>query len=141
MVDRDILVTRLSKLREYLRRLRGISERPRAEYLASETDRALAEHFLRLALETMLDAGNHVIAAEAMRKPLRLRDIPIVLAENGVLPRELGERLAQATGLRNRLVHVYADIDHEIIYGVLQSGLSDLEAFAVAVADYCERLS
>jgi len=136
VIDREIIATRLSKLRDALRKLREPAQKPRADYMASETDRALAEHFLRLALEAMLDSGNHVIAAEGYRKPLQLREIPLILATEGVLDRDLGDRLARATGLRNRLVHGYADIDHELIRAVLENDLKDLEAFAAAIARF-----
>lgn len=139
MVDREIIATRLSKLREALRKLEEIASKPRDDYLASETDKALAEHYLRLALESVLDAGNHIIAAEGLRKPMQLRDIPLILGENQIIPRELAERLARATGLRNRLVHVYADIDHEIILKVLQQDLGDLQDFAISIAARLEK--
>ncbi len=139
MVDREIIATRLSKLREALRKLEEIASKPRDDYLASETDKALAEHYLRLALESVLDAGNHIIAAEGLRKPMQLRDIPLILGENQIIPRELSERLARATGLRNRLVHVYADIDHEIILKVLQQDLGDLQDFAISIAARLEK--
>jgi uncharacterized protein YutE (UPF0331/DUF86 family) len=106
--------------------------------LASETDQALAEHFLRLALEAMLDTGNHIVAARGLRKPLQLREIPLIPAENRLIPPTLGERLARATGLRNRLVHGYTDIDHHILFSELLEDLADLEAFAVAVAKLTE---
>jgi len=133
LVDREILATRLGKLREALRRLDAIGKKPREEYLSSETDRALAEHFLRIALEAALDAGNHVIVSKGFRKPLKLRDIFLILGENGLIGRELALRLAQATGLRNRLVHGYTDIDHSILYDVLQKDLHDLEDFAIEI--------
>ncbi len=138
MIDREILATRLSKLREALRKLRRIAAKPEEDYLGSETDQALAEHFLRLALEVMLDTGNHVIAAKGWKKPLHLREIPLILAENRVIPSELGGRLARATGLRNRLVHAYTDIDHHILFSVLQEDLGDLESFAAAMAALVE---
>jgi uncharacterized protein YutE (UPF0331/DUF86 family) len=102
--------------------------------MASEIDRALAEHYLRLSLEAMLDAGNHLIAAAGFRKPLQLRDIPLILGENGVIAHDLANKLARVVGLRNRLVHGYTEIDHEILYSVLQNDLVDLEEFAIAVA-------
>ena len=139
MIDREIVATRLSKLRDALRKLRSIAEKPRDEYLGSETDMALAEHFLRLALEAMLDTGNHVIAAAGYRKPQRMRDIPVILSDNGVVDRDLAARLARATGLRNRLVHRYAELDHAIIYDVLQADLDDLETYAVAIGAFCAR--
>jgi uncharacterized protein YutE (UPF0331/DUF86 family) len=58
LVDPEIIATRLSKLREAVRRLREIARKPLTDYLASETDRALAEHYLRIALESALDTGN-----------------------------------------------------------------------------------
>ncbi|MEW6741756.1 MAG: DUF86 domain-containing protein [Planctomycetota bacterium] len=138
MVDPEIIATRLSKLREALRKLRKLGAMPRDEYLAAEVEQALAEHFLRLALEAMLDTGNHVIASEGFRKPLQLREIPRILAENGIIPDELGRRLSRATALRNRLVHGYAEIDHAIIHGMLQNDLGDLESFAVAIGRLCD---
>ena len=113
-----------------------IAARDRDAYLASDTDRALAEHYLRLALEAMFDTGNHIIAAEGFRKPLQLREIPLILAENSVVDRKLAEKSARSAGLRNRLVHCYIDIDHEIIFDILQKDLKDLEQFAQAVAIY-----
>lgn len=134
-MDREIVAARLSKPRECLRHLRRIAVSPLEDYLSSEIDRALAEHFLRLALEVMLDVGNHLVVSRGFRKPLQLRDIPSILAENGILPGDLARRLADATGLRNRLVHVYSDVDHTIIYRVLQSDLDDLDAFAARIAN------
>lgn len=139
MVDREIVATRLSKLRDALRRLRSIARKPRQEYLESETDTALSEHFLRIALEAALDVGNHVIAAEGYRKPQHMREIPLILSENGVIARDLAVSLARATGLRNRLVHLYADIDHAMIHEVLQTDLGDLEDYAVAIGAFCSK--
>jgi len=133
LIDREIVATRLSKLREALRHLVEIRSKPRQEYLASETDRALSEHYLRLALEAMLDIGSHLIAARGYRKPLQLREIPLVLAENGIIENDLARRLAEATGLRNRLVHGYTDIDYAMLFDALEKDLSDIGIFAVAV--------
>lgn len=138
MIDREIVATRLSKLREALRKLRALAAKPQEEYLASETDQALAEHFLRLALEAMLDTGNHIVAARGLRKPLQLREIPLILAESRLIPSDLGQKLARATGLRNRLVHGYTDIDHVMLFRVIREDLSDLEAFAVVAASLTE---
>lgn len=136
-IDRAIVAVRLSKLREAMRRLGAIAARPREAYLASDTDQPLSEHYLRLALEATLDIGNHLIAALGLRKPLRLADIPQILAEAGHLDPELGRRLSRATGLRNRLVHAYAQLDYNLLYDAIHDGLPDLEAFALAVGALC----
>ncbi|MBN1442913.1 MAG: DUF86 domain-containing protein [Planctomycetes bacterium] len=134
MVDREILATRLGRLRQAVRKLQPIASRSRDEYLACEVDRALSEHYLRIALEAMLDSGNHVIAAEGYRKPLHLRDIPAILAEEGVIERVLADKLKRAVGLRNRLVHGYSTVDHGLLYDVLQRDSGDLADFAEVLA-------
>jgi uncharacterized protein YutE (UPF0331/DUF86 family) len=134
LVDSEILATKLSRLREAMKRLQTIAAKPRDEYLASETDTALSEHYLRIALEAMLDGGNHVIAEKGLRKPQTLREIPLILGENGVITTDLATRLAGAASLRNLLVHRYADIDHRLVYDALRKDLVDLEEFARAIA-------
>jgi len=47
---------------------------------------------------------------------------------------ELASQLVGWAGLRNVLVHVYLDIDHERIFEILQSDLDQLQRFAEAVA-------
>ena len=41
----------------------------------------------------------------------------------------LARRLARAPGLRNRLVHEYVDVNREVLFRDLESGLSDFEEF------------
>ena len=42
-------------------------------------------------------------------------------------------------GLRNRLVHVYEEVDDRIVHRSLGEGLDDLSAFARAMARLAER--
>lgn len=138
MVDQDIIATRLNQLLRSVRRLERISALPKDVYLRSEDDRDLAEHHLRRALEACLDTGNHIIASEALGKPQRMRDIPILLGEKGIISPALAGKLADAATLRNRLVHGYVTIDHDIIFHILQHDLEDMQAFAVAISAYCD---
>ncbi len=57
----------------------------------------------------------------------RLRDLPVI-------DDALAGRLRGLAGLRNRLVHVYDEIDDVRVHQALSTGLPDLDAFATAVA-------
>jgi len=72
-------------------------------------------------------------------QPLQLREIPLILAEKRIIDRELADKLARSVGLRNRLVHAYTDIDHEIIYALLPDDLDDLENYVKAIGKFCDR--
>lgn len=42
--------------------------------------------------------------------------------------------MARTAGLRNRLIRVYDEIDDAQIHALLPSGLTDVDAFAAAIA-------
>lgn len=86
----------------------------------------LAERYLHVSIEAMLYTAHHIIAAEGFRKPLQFRDCFAILGEEQVIPPAFAQDIVPLVGLRNRLVHVYADIDHNQIYAVLTTRLGDM---------------
>ncbi len=93
-----------------------------------------AKYHLVIAVECCIDIANHVIASENYRFPRDNADSFAVLIEEGVLPGEWREPLRTMAQFRNRLLHLYWDVDERRIHDYLQEGLSDIEAFANAVA-------
>jgi uncharacterized protein YutE (UPF0331/DUF86 family) len=75
-----------------------------------------------------------VISSEGWRTPRDFGDAFAVLNENGVLDEALAGRLRGLARLRNRLVHVYDDIDDILVHRLLSAGLPDLDAFASAIS-------
>jgi uncharacterized protein YutE (UPF0331/DUF86 family) len=57
-----------------------------------------------------------------------------VLEENGVIEAGLAERMRALAGLRNRLVHIYAEVDDRIVRESLPEGLQELSDFSQAMA-------
>lgn len=92
-----------------------------------------AKYLLQIAIESCISAGNHVIASEHLRPPQDYADIFKVLFENSIIPEKLFQELNKMARFRNRLVHIYWDIDNEIIYQLLQDRLGDFEQFKLAV--------
>ena len=73
--------------------------------------------------------ANHVIADRGWQQPRTYRDAFTILAEHGILTTSLADRMAGWAGLRNILVHLYLEVDHERLYTILQEELEDLESF------------
>jgi uncharacterized protein YutE (UPF0331/DUF86 family) len=134
MVDPDIFQRRLAKLEELLRDLRSVAATPKADYLSNRGLQAQAERWLHLAAECVLDLAHHLIAERGWRTPASYRDAILVLHEVGVLDDALASQLTPWAGLRNVLVHMYMDVDHAIVFGILQGDLEQLERFAQAVS-------
>jgi len=133
MVDREALDHRLAKLEELLRRLRQLGTTDRETYLGSAELQAQAERWLQLAAACCIDLAHHLIAERGWRTPDTYREAFEVLAAESVLLPELAHSMAAWAGLRNVLVHLYLDVDHEVVFGFLTNDLDQLEEFAVAL--------
>jgi uncharacterized protein YutE (UPF0331/DUF86 family) len=99
-----------------------------------------AKYYLQIAIEACINIGNHIIASENYRNPKDYRDIFTVLNEREILPEQFTARMRQMTGLRNRLVHLYWEVDHELIYHYLQNNLGDFDLFIGYILDFINPL-
>ncbi|QGP91653.1 hypothetical protein MGLY_09940 [Neomoorella glycerini] len=52
---------------------------------------------------------------------------------NGYLPEELTKKLMKMAQFRNIIVHDYARLDAEIIWGILKRDLGDLKHFMLTI--------
>lgn len=127
MVRPEVLQRRLRKLDEYLEILRRLRRYHFEEFIQDPERYGSAERFLQLAIEALLDMGNHVIADLGLGEVRWYSDIPAILAERAGLEPELKEKWIRMIGFRNILVHEYMEVDRRIVYEILQTGLKDLE--------------
>jgi uncharacterized protein YutE (UPF0331/DUF86 family) len=106
---------------------------PRERYLRDAGLQAQAERWLQLCAESVLDVAAHVIADSGLRTPTTYRESFQILAESDMLDEALAKQMERWAGLRNVLVHLYLDVDHDILFDILQNDLGQVEAFVQAV--------
>lgn len=106
---------RLDALEGYLLELRSFRSVSREEFLKKPSIHHLAERYLHLACESVLNGA--------------------VLHEEGLEP-GLAEQMKSWVGLRNVLAHRYLEIDHGRVYEAIQHDLGDLEKFAAAMSRF-----
>ena len=82
-----------------------------------------------MSIECCLDVANHIIASERYRSPEDYADSFKVLQEQGLVSTDLGQKLRQMAKFRNRLVHLYGEIDNSYVYQFIQDDLKDIEKF------------
>lgn len=133
MVDRhkfDMLLGLLSEYVAHLRRLAALQ--PVA--LADDPDKlASAKYHFVVAIECCLDLATHTISSERYRTPTDSADAFRVLVERGVCPIEMEESLRAMARFRNRLVHVYWEVDDDFIARYLHQHLDDFDSYAQAM--------
>lgn len=137
MVDPTRVRAKLVALDAYLSRLRGLATMDLAVYL---DDRAYEGRYLvQAAAQACIDMANHLIASEGWAPATEFREAFTRLGEHDVLTTEHVARMQDLTGLRNRLVHLYDDVDDGIVHAALVEGLDDLEQFATTIAGLVPR--
>lgn len=134
MVDKAKLDQMLSNLRAYVGVLRRLAAVPRETFLGDDDKIGNAKYHLLIAIECCIDVANHVIASENYRFPRDNADSFTVLTEHGVVPPSRREPLRAMARFRNRLVHLYWDVDDAKVHEYLRDGLEDLAGFGETIA-------
>ncbi|MDE3092120.1 MAG: DUF86 domain-containing protein, partial [Chloroflexota bacterium] len=137
--EEDAIVSRLQLLRDYKAQLLEIPTPNFQEYNRNILAHKATERLLQTAIEACLDIGKHIIAQERFRFPGDNQDVFVVLSEENVIPKSLLARLQDMARFRNLLVHEYAKIDNETVYGILKKRLGDFDEYASAIVDYLKR--
>ena len=120
------LTARVVRARKSLERLRKIATMPWPEYSVDEDAQALTERHLHIVLESILDLAAFIAAKRGLSRGPTYRDVMKAVIVGGVIPKELVKLALAVPGMRNILVHGYAE-RHDIIYEVLQRELDKLE--------------
>ena len=126
----------LANRRGYLRVLRELAATPREEFLGSPDKIGNAKYHFVIAIECCIDIANHIIASKNYRFPTDNADSFAVLAEEGVFDRPFRESLGAMARFRNRLVHVYWDVEDRRVSEYLDESLADIELFAHTIAGH-----
>ena len=128
MVRPEVIRKRLNKLDEYLSILQRLRKYSFDDIVSDPERYGSAERFLHLAIEAILDMGNHVIAESDLGIVNWYSDIPSILARKGYIDSDLENKWLQMIGFRNTLVHDYLEIYRCIVYDILENHLEDIEA-------------
>src|SRR4051794_17527393 len=138
LVDRERILDRLGRLDPLLQLLDEVRAGDRDAYLTDQDTRLRTERALQLALQIVIDVGAHLVSELGLSPPRDYRGVFASLCDGGVIDKELARRLGDAAGLRNLLVHGYAELDDLQIWRALER-LDDLRAFAASAARAAER--
>ncbi|MEK7325666.1 MAG: DUF86 domain-containing protein [Chloroflexota bacterium] len=141
MVKPGKVLSMLNNLRDYRQKLGRLAELSEADFLADFTKVESAKHLLQVSVEACLDIAHHIVADGGYRTPQDSFDTFVVLNEEKILPDDFLPILRQMTSFRNRVVHLYWDVDDQIVYQTAQHNLADLDRFAQLISNYLARES
>jgi uncharacterized protein YutE (UPF0331/DUF86 family) len=136
MVNHEKIRNKLRAITTCLEKLEHLKKNSEAEFLDEYTLTDTARHNLQIAVEAMLDISNHIIARHSFEIPKNNAESFTILCRHNILSKENQETYTAMAKFRNRIVHMYDDIDNREVYKILQDHLDDYRAFIQDIMRY-----
>ena len=136
MVDKTLILRKLSALDEYLKQISEYVNITLEAYAGDWKIQRIIERTLQMMIETCLDISGHIISDEKFRMPETYADMFRILVEKGILSKSRVDAFEKMARFRNIVVHDYERIDPEIVIGILKNNLGDFEDFKASVIKY-----
>jgi uncharacterized protein YutE (UPF0331/DUF86 family) len=134
VVDRDLVRRKLADLALYVQQVSEYRHITVGQYRQDWKVQRIIERTLQIAIEACMDIASHAIADRGLRVPATYAEAFQVLADAGLIDRELEAAVVRMTGFRSVIVPDYARVNRAIVVDVLRNRLEDFARFrAVAL--------
>lgn len=132
-IDPELVQKRLQEILSFTKELETFGKISKGEFLKNSERQYAVMHLLQLAIEACLSLGNHIIARERLGVPQNYQDTFSLLEKAKILEPEFAEKMKRMARFRNRLVHIYWEIDVPQLYEILTTRLGDFKEYAASI--------
>jgi uncharacterized protein YutE (UPF0331/DUF86 family) len=132
-MDRDVVTAKLESLRHCVERVRTRTPASVEELSSCYDAQDIICLNLERAVQACVDIAAHIVSDTECTVPDSMAGTFDALERQGVLSRDLTERMRRAVGFRNISVHAYQTLDWEIIYSIATERLGDFVEYGLAI--------
>ncbi len=139
MIDENKVLAKIRVIKENKAKLEKLKGIPEEVFIKDFEKYDSAKYNLQTAIEAMLDICNHIISRGAYGVPKTNADAFVILCHNEVLSPEMQSTYVAMARFRNRVVHLYEQIDTRDVYKYVVEGISDIDHFIDDIARMISR--
>ena len=132
-MDRDVVTAKLESLRHCVERVRTRTPASVEELSSCCDAQDIICLNLERAVQACVDIAAHIVSDTECTVPDSMAGGFDALERQGVLSRDLTERMRRAVGFRNISVHAYQTLDWEIVYSIATERLGDFVEYGLAI--------
>lgn len=138
MINKNIIISKLSRIIEYLKELEPILKLESGYLLTKNNYRDLRtlERDFQMIVDAMIEINSHFISKLKLEVPEDYANTFFVLGRNNILPMEFSAKLSKVVGLRNKIVHKYDIIDMKKFIDDLKAGSDQFSDYASYIKEY-----
>ena len=140
-IETVIIETRLELIGRYLDRLKKSEGISLDDYLSSFDNQLIIERLLQLMTQAAIDINDHILSKLNPGESYTNFDAFIELGKYQIITPELAKQIAPSSGLRNRLVHEYDDIDPNQVFKAINFALQQYPLYVRQINSYLISLS
>lgn len=134
-LEREALLPRLDGIRKNLKKLASLAALSLPKFSSGDAF-DLAQHHMRLALEGVFHISSHILSRIPGGRAVEYKEIANKMGEFKIVPADFAQRcLVPMAGMRNILVHYYADIKAEKLYNIIKNHSKDIEQFLTYIKE------
>lgn len=134
-IDRALIAKKLDFLSELLTKTERM-EFDEAELAENADIHDLVVFRLQQAVETAIDIAVIIISQLDIPRKETARDAFLLLGQEGIIDKQLSEKMGQAADFRNRVVHGYNDFDWQMLFKDYLDDISDLRNFGAQIVAF-----
>lgn len=132
-VDREKIRQKLQFMRQELRELKKFQGMDISQFQSNSLYEAAATRMLQVTIEAMLDICAHLISREGWGLPKSYVETVELAVHNGLIPPEMEDTYKAMARFRNRVVHLYDEVNAAEIWNIIQNHLEDFRPFMEVV--------
>jgi len=140
-IDTEIVLVRLQLINKYYNTLEEFRSTSLDEFLNDFRQQLVVERLLQLMTQAAIDINDHILSKLNPGKTETNFNSFISLGKYSVITVELARQIAPSSGLRNRLVHEYDEIDPRQVFKAISFALQQYPLYVRQVNSYLISLS
>ena len=138
-VNPAIVIAKFAYMKQYLEDLIIFRDISLDDFLNSHNN-YVVERLLQLIADVQIDVNRHLIKGLGGVQPKENAETPIVVGSLGVIEMAIAKKMSASIRLRNVLVHLYDEIDPEIVHGAIAMTIADYAQYQRQILNYLDAL-
>jgi len=131
--DKDKIEQKILFIESNITKLKKLRELSKDNFIEDFRNVDSAKYLLQVSIEAMLDISSHIIARNRWGTPVDNKDHFKILADNGIIAKTDVHIYFSMAKFRNRIVHMYFNVNDEMIYEITQKNIDDFERFIKSI--------
>lgn len=126
-IEKEAIMPRIDGIRKNLKKLENLAALSFEDFVEGDAY-DLAQHHLRLALEGLFHISSHILARLPGGRATHYKEVALKLGEFKIVTKSFAKNvMVPMAGMRNILVHAYADLDPKKLFKIIKNNRQDIE--------------